>query len=34
VLEVARGRAVATELAGGWRVARRDQVLRIEPPPD
>jgi tRNA(Ile)-lysidine synthase len=34
VLEVARGGAVATELAGGWRVARRDQVLRIEPPPD
>ena len=34
VLEVARGTAVATELAGGWRVARRGQVLRIEPPPN
>lgn len=33
VLDVARGGAIATELAGGSRVARRGQVLRIEPPP-
>jgi tRNA(Ile)-lysidine synthase len=33
-LAVARGEAVACELAGGWRVARRDNRLRIEPPAD
>jgi tRNA(Ile)-lysidine synthase len=32
VLAVARGEAVACELAGGWRVARRDARLRLEPP--
>ncbi|MCC5952821.1 MAG: hypothetical protein JJU45_12085, partial [Acidimicrobiia bacterium] len=32
VLSVARGEHKATELAGGWRVARRDGRLRMEPP--
>ena len=32
VLAVARGEAVACELAGGWRVARREGRLRLEPP--
>lgn len=32
VLAVACGEVVATELAGGWRVARRAQRLRLEPP--
>jgi tRNA(Ile)-lysidine synthase len=32
VLAVARGEAVACELAGGWRVARRANRLRLEPP--
>ena len=32
VLAVAAGAAVACELPGGWRVARRDQVLRLERP--
>ena len=32
VLAVARGEAVACELAGGWRVARRRGRLRLEPP--
>jgi tRNA(Ile)-lysidine synthase len=32
VLGVARGEAVACELAGGWRVARRGGRLRLEPP--
>jgi hypothetical protein len=32
VLAVARGEAVACELAGGWRVARRSGRLRLEPP--
>lgn len=32
VLAVAAGAAVACEVAGGWRVARRGQVLRLEPP--
>ncbi len=30
VLEVARGEAIATQLAGGARVARTGQVLRVE----
>lgn len=30
VLAVARGEAVACELPGAWRVARRDQLLRLE----
>lgn len=34
VLAVARGEAVACEVAGGWRVARRDNRLRVEPPAD
>jgi tRNA(Ile)-lysidine synthase len=33
VLAVARGDAVACELAGGWRVARTRGRLRVEPPP-
>jgi tRNA(Ile)-lysidine synthase len=33
VLAVARGEAVACELAGGWRVARSRGRLRLEPPP-
>ncbi|HVX16695.1 MAG TPA: tRNA lysidine(34) synthetase TilS [Acidimicrobiales bacterium] len=33
VLAVARGSVRATELAGGWRVARTGQRLRIVPPP-
>ena len=32
VLAVARGEAVACELAGGWRVARRSGRLRLEAP--
>ncbi|HLT70598.1 MAG TPA: tRNA lysidine(34) synthetase TilS [Acidimicrobiales bacterium] len=32
VLAVARGEAVACELAGGWRVARTRGRLRLEPP--
>lgn len=32
VLAVARGDAVACELAGGWRVARSQGRLRVEPP--
>jgi tRNA(Ile)-lysidine synthase len=32
VLAVARGEAVACELAGGWRVARTAGRLRLEPP--
>jgi hypothetical protein len=32
VLEVARGSAVATEVPGGWRVARTAGRLRVEPP--
>jgi tRNA(Ile)-lysidine synthase len=32
VLAVARGEAVACELAGGWRVLRRSGRLRLEPP--
>ncbi|MCX7621043.1 MAG: tRNA lysidine(34) synthetase TilS [Acidimicrobiales bacterium] len=32
VLSVARGEAAATEVAGGWRVARRAGRLRLEPP--
>jgi tRNA(Ile)-lysidine synthase len=32
VLAVAAGGAVACEVAGGWRVARTGQVLRLEPP--
>jgi len=31
-LAVARGEAVACEVAGGWRVARRHNRLRVEPP--
>jgi tRNA(Ile)-lysidine synthase len=31
VLAVAAGRAVACEVAGGWRVARTGQTLRLEP---
>jgi tRNA(Ile)-lysidine synthase len=31
VLRVARGEVVATEVAGGWRVARRAGRLRLEP---
>src|SRR6185437_14571870 len=34
VLAVAAGEAVATELAGGRRVARTARRLRVEPPPD
>lgn len=33
VLAVARGDAVACQLAGGWRVARTGGRLRVEPPP-
>ena len=33
VLAVARGDAVACEVAGGWRVARTAGRLRLEPPP-
>lgn len=33
VLDVARGRAVATELPGGWSVRRTSQRLRLLPPP-
>lgn len=33
VLAVARQEAVATEVAGGWRVARSGGRLRLEPPP-
>jgi tRNA(Ile)-lysidine synthase len=33
VLAVARGEAVACEVAGGWRVARTAGRLRLEPPP-
>jgi len=33
VLDVARGGAVATEVAGGWRVRRSRGRLRLEPPP-
>jgi hypothetical protein len=33
VLAVARHHQVATEVAGGWRVARTGDVLRLEPPP-
>jgi tRNA(Ile)-lysidine synthase len=32
VLAVAAGTAVSCEVAGGWRVLRRHQVLRLEPP--
>ena len=32
VLAVAGGSVVACELAGGWRVSRRGQVLHLEPP--
>jgi tRNA(Ile)-lysidine synthase len=32
VLGVVRGEARATEVSGGWRVARRQGVLRLEPP--
>jgi tRNA(Ile)-lysidine synthase len=32
-LAVARGEAVACELAGGWRVARTRGRMRLEPPP-
>ncbi len=32
VLAVARHERVATEVAGGWRVARTDDVLRLDPP--
>jgi tRNA(Ile)-lysidine synthase len=32
VLAVARGEAVACQLAGGWRVARSRNRLRLEPP--
>jgi hypothetical protein len=32
VLAVARHEQVATEVAGGWRVARTDDVLRLDPP--
>jgi tRNA(Ile)-lysidine synthase len=32
VLAVARHEQVATEVAGGWRVARTGDVLRLEPP--
>jgi tRNA(Ile)-lysidine synthase len=32
VLEVARGTSVATEVVGGWRVARTAGRLRVEPP--
>jgi len=32
VLEVARLEALATEIGGGWRVARTNRILRIEPP--
>src|SRR5690606_40565780 len=32
VLSVARGEAVACEVAGGWRVARSRGRLRLEPP--
>lgn len=34
VLGVARGQVVATEVGGGWRVARSAGVLRLEPPGD
>lgn len=34
VLAVARGEAVACEVGGGWRVARKDQRLRLEGPDD
>ena len=33
VMAVVRGDSVACELAGGWRVARRDRCLRLEAPP-
>ena len=33
VMAVVRGESVACELAGGWRVARRDRRLRLEAPP-
>ena len=33
VLAVARGEALATELAGGWRVTRSAQRLHLHPPP-
>ena len=33
VLSVARGAIRATEVGGGWRVARRAGRLRVEPPP-
>jgi len=32
VLDVARGRAVATDVGGGWRVERSSQRLRVVPP--
>jgi tRNA(Ile)-lysidine synthase len=34
VLGVARGEAVACQVAGGWRVARTAGRLRLDPPPD
>ena len=33
VLAVATGDRVATEVAGGWRIARTANLLRLEPPP-
>lgn len=32
ILDVAHHRARATEVAGGWRVVRRDRALHLEPP--
>ena len=32
VLDVAHGRCTATEVAGGWRVARSRGVLSVQPP--
>lgn len=34
VLDVVRGDAVACDVGGGWRVARRHNRLRLEPPSD
>jgi hypothetical protein len=33
VLAIARHETTATDVGGGWRVARTDGVLRLEPPP-
>ncbi|MFN8052836.1 MAG: tRNA lysidine(34) synthetase TilS [Acidimicrobiales bacterium] len=33
MLDVAAGRSVAADVVDGWRIARTDQRLRLEPPP-